>query len=66
MLSLDNAFDQEDIIEFYKKINNYLNLKTSHREELFAEPKIDGISASLKYVNGYLIQGLISRRWPIW
>jgi len=58
MLSLENAFDQEDIIEFYKKINNYLNLKSSHREELFAEPKIDGISASLKYVNGYLIQGL--------
>lgn len=58
MLSLENAFDQEDIVEFYKKINNYLNLKSSHREELFAEPKIDGISASLKYVNGYLIQGL--------
>ena len=58
MLSLENAFDQEDIFEFYKKINNYLNFKSSHREELFAEPKIDGISASLKYVNGYLIQGL--------
>ena len=58
MLSLDNAFDQSDIIEFYKKINNYLNLKSNHREELFAEPKIDGISASLKYINGYLTQGL--------
>jgi len=58
MLSLDNAFDQSDIIEFYKKINNYLNLNSNHREELFAEPKIDGISASLKYINGYLTQGL--------
>ena len=36
MLSLDNAFDQNDIIDFYKKINNYLNFDPNHREELFA------------------------------
>ena len=58
MLSLDNAFDQDDIIDFYKKINNYLNFDPNHREELFAEPKIDGISASLKYIDGNLVQGL--------
>lgn len=58
MLSLDNAFDLDDIRDFYKRINNYLNLEESHREVLFAEPKIDGISASLKYVDGNLIQGL--------
>ena len=58
MLSLENAFDQNIIIDFYKKINNYLNLNANHREELFAEPKIDGISASLKYIDGNLAQGL--------
>ena len=58
MLSLDNAFDKNDIIDFYKRINNYLNFKSNFRLELFAEPKIDGISASLKYVNGNLVQGL--------
>jgi DNA ligase (NAD+) len=58
MLSLDNAFNESDILDFYKKINNYLNFSSSHREQLFAEPKIDGISASLKYINGSLVQGL--------
>ncbi len=58
MLSLDNAFDEKDILDFYKKINNYLNLKSENRVELFAEPKIDGISASLKYIDGIFVQGL--------
>jgi len=58
MLSLDNAFDRDDIFDFYKKINNYLNFDSSFRVEIFAEPKIDGISASLKYFNGNLVQGL--------
>ena len=58
MLSLDNAFNLNDIIEFYKKINNFLNFNPNHREQLFAEPKIDGISASLKYVDGIFVQGL--------
>lgn len=58
MLSLDNAFEEGDIINFYKKVNNYLNLKEHTRLELFAEPKIDGISASLYYKNGEFYQGL--------
>ncbi|MCI5053729.1 MAG: NAD-dependent DNA ligase LigA [Pelagibacteraceae bacterium] len=58
MLSLDNAFDRDDIVDFYKRINNYLNLNSNHREKLFAEPKIDGVSASLKYIDGKLVQGL--------
>ncbi len=58
MLSLDNAFSKEDILDFYKKLNNYLNLSSNTRVELFAEPKIDGISASLKYVNGIYTQGI--------
>ena len=58
MLSLDNAFTNEDISDFYKKLNNFLNLNSDTRIELLAEPKIDGISASLKYVNGKYIQGI--------
>ena len=58
MLSLDNAFDEEDILDFYKKINNYLNNNNESRDELYAEPKMDGISASLSYIDGKLARGL--------
>ena len=57
MLSLSNAFDLNDMIDFKKKINNFLNIKNINIE-LFAEPKIDGISATLIYENGVLIKGL--------
>ena len=56
MLSLDNAFDKEDMLDFKKKIKNFLN--TTSEIELSSEPKIDGISASLRYENGKLIYGL--------
>jgi len=58
MLSLGNAFSIEDMNGFYKKIRNYLNYETSQNITLVAEPKIDGISASLLYQNGILVQGL--------
>ena len=58
MLSLSNAFDEEDLINFEKKIKNYLDLKNDYKIEYSTEPKIDGISASLTYVNGKLVQGL--------
>ena len=58
MLSLSNAFDEEDLINFEKKIKNYLNLNNDFKIEYSTEPKIDGISASLTYVKGKLIQGL--------
>ena len=57
MLSLSNAFGKEDMVNFLKKINNYLNNKKSDFE-FFSEPKIDGISASLTYKNGILIKGV--------
>ena len=57
MLSLANAFDGKDIIDFEKKINNYLNNK-GFNLTFSIEPKIDGISASLTYEDGTLIQGL--------
>ena len=57
MLSLSNAFDKKDMLDFSKKISNFLNTKNKNLE-LFSEPKIDGISASLIYENGILTKGL--------
>ena len=57
MLSLANAFDKNDMNDFLKKINNFLKTSNSNLE-LTAEPKIDGISASLIYENGLLTRGL--------
>ncbi len=58
MLSLSNAFDKEDLLNFEKKIFNFLNLDKSTNLEYSVEPKIDGISASLTYKNGKLVKGL--------
>ena len=58
MLSLSNAFTEEDLINFEKKIINYLDEKSSYEIEYSAEPKIDGISASLIYKKGKLVTGL--------
>ena len=57
MLSLSNAFDKKDMFDFVKKIKNFLNINKEN-VELFSEPKIDGISATLIYQNGKLIRGL--------
>ena len=58
MLSLSNAFDEEDLINFEKRIINYLDKKSDYKIEYSAEPKIDGISASLTYKNGIFVTGL--------
>ena len=58
MLSLANAFDEEDLINFEKRITNYLNEKESFEIQYSAEPKIDGISASLIYKNKKFVSGL--------
>ncbi len=57
MLSLSNTFDKNDMEDFLKKINNFLNLKNQNIE-IFSEPKIDGISATLIYEKGKLTKGL--------
>ena len=57
MLSLANAFNFEDMKDFLKKINNFLNQKNMNLD-LFCEPKIDGISATLIYEKGILTRGL--------
>ena len=56
MLSLSNAFNKEDLINFEKKILNFINEKVYL--EYSVEPKIDGISASLTYKNGVLVYGV--------
>jgi len=58
MLSLDNAFNEEDLKNFEKKIINFLSLKDKDMIEYSAEPKIDGISASLIYIKGKFLKGL--------
>ncbi len=58
MLSLANAFNEEDLNNFEKKIINFLSLKDTSTIEYSAEPKIDGISASLIYVKGEFLKGL--------
>ncbi len=57
MLSLSNAFNVTDMGDFIKKVQNFLNIKGKNIE-LFSEPKIDGISATLIYENGVLSKGL--------
>ena len=58
MLSLANAFDEEDLFNFEKRILNFISQKENFKISYSAEPKIDGISASLTYKNGELIKGL--------
>ncbi len=58
MLSLGNAFSKDDLVNFEKKIINFLSLNKSTEIEYSAEPKIDGISASLIYKNKKFAQGL--------
>ncbi len=58
MLSLANAFSKDDLDNYEKKILNYLNKDRNFEIEYSAEPKIDGISASLTYKNGSFKVGL--------
>ena len=58
MLSLSNAFSKKNIEDFLKKIRNFLNLKKTEKIIFSSEPKIDGISASLKYTDGNFVLGL--------
>ena len=58
MLSLSNAFGEKDLINFEKKILNFISEDKTFKIFYSAEPKIDGISASLSYKNGDFIRGL--------
>ena len=57
MLSLDNAFNDEDVEDFLGRIRRFLGLGASKELCVTAEPKIDGLSASLLFENGVLVRG---------
>jgi DNA ligase (NAD+) len=60
MLSLDNAFDEEDVRDFFEGVRRFIKeLKDDPTIpiEAVAEPKIDGLSASLRYEHGAFVQG---------
>lgn len=56
MLSLGNAFNDEEVEEFVARIRRFLRLPDDEFPDLVAEPKIDGLSLSLRYENGELVR----------
>jgi len=56
MMSLGNAFTDDDVAEFAERVRKYLGLRAAEPLTFTAEPKIDGLSLSLRYESGQLVQ----------
>ncbi|MBS0252799.1 MAG: NAD-dependent DNA ligase LigA [Proteobacteria bacterium] len=56
MLSLGNAFDDQDVIDFVERVRRFLMLGEDGKLEVTAEPKIDGLSISIRFEHGELVQ----------
>jgi DNA ligase (NAD+) len=57
MLSLDNAFSEEELEAFDRRISDRLNYKDDQQIDLVCEPKLDGVAVSLLYSQGLLVRG---------
>jgi DNA ligase (NAD+) len=57
MLSLDNAFEDDDVASFVDRVRRFLNIPPEERIAMTAEPKIDGLSSSLRYERGRFVLG---------
>ncbi|MDH4109294.1 MAG: NAD-dependent DNA ligase LigA [Gammaproteobacteria bacterium] len=57
MLSLDNAFDEQEVRDFFRRVVDRLDLSEGNTVEFAAEPKIDGAAISLLYEDGVLVRG---------
>ncbi len=56
MMSLDNAFSDEELVEFFARVRRYLNLPEDEPVGFTVEDKIDGLSCSLRYEDGRLVR----------